>query len=60
MKIVKNNDAITTETIVVLNWFIHIKWKNKTRVTSCELRVQIYELRVQIYKLRVQTDELQD
>ena len=29
-------------------------WKSKTKVTSCELRVQIYELRVQIYELRVQ------
>ena len=25
-----------------------LKWKIKTRVTSCKLRVQIYELRVQI------------
>ena len=34
------------------------KWKSKTRVTSCELRVQIYELRVQIYELRVQLHDL--
>ena len=26
-------------------------WKSKTRLTSCELRVQLYELRVQIYEL---------
>ena len=28
-----------------------IVWKSKTRVTSCELRVQMPELRVQIHKL---------
>ena len=33
------------------------KWKSKTRVTSCELRVKIYELRVQIHELRVQIYE---
>ena len=32
-------------------------WKSKTRVTSCELQVQIYELRVQIYELRVQKQQ---
>ena len=25
------------------------EWKSKTRVTSCELRLQIYELRVHIH-----------
>ena len=33
-------------------------WKSKTRVTSCELGVQIYESRVQIHKLRVQIHDL--
>ena len=33
-------------------------WKNKTRVTSCELRVQIYELQVQIQELLVKIQEL--
>ena len=28
-----------------------LTWKSKTRVTSCELRVQIYELQVQIHEL---------
>ena len=36
------------------------KWKSKTRVRSCELRVQIYQLRVQIHELRVQIHELED
>ena len=31
--------------------------KSKTRVTNCELRVQIYELRVQIYESRVENHE---
>ena len=33
-------------------------WKSKTRVTCCELQVQIYELRVQIHESRVPIYEL--
>ena len=32
--------------------------KFKTRVTSCELQVQIYKFQVQIYELGVQNREL--
>ena len=35
-------------------------WKNKTRVASFDLPVQIHELRVQLHELRVQIHELGD
>ena len=31
-----------------------LRWKSKTRVTSCELWVPIYELLIQVYELQVQ------
>ena len=34
--------------------------KSKTRVTNCELRVQIYESRVENHEFRVQIHELGD
>ena len=40
----------------IVNKFLKM-WESKTRVTSCELQVQIYELRVQIYELRVQKQQ---
>ena len=36
-----------------------VRWKSKTRVTSCQLRVQMFELRVQIHEFRVQIHKLQ-
>ena len=58
--IVKVSILVEGDTVKYLMTFeiISNKWKSKTRVTSCELRIRIYELRVQIHELPVQIDEL--
>ena len=51
MELMIGENFINTEDSIPIVITTDKTWKGKTRVTSCELRVQIHELRVPIHEL---------